>query len=236
MPVRHSLDAFGLAAATLAATPAFAGEGDEPYEHSALPPIPDGPERGPGPIAAYSVEEREGWLAECRDRMTPRDDGVGGAVIGGVVGGFAGNRIAGRGNRLVGTVVGAGVGAVAGAAIDRAEDGGDAADFCEDYLDRYESSYAGGHSYAYGAEGPDYGRGHGHGMKHYGGYGQAYYGGRVMWVPVKISGGCKPKCDCKTERVVEEWVEQPARRVVPTKRVPIKPTKTVPLKPTKYSK
>lgn len=242
MPVRHTLFALGLIAGALAATPALAGDGEGHLEHQALPPIPDGPDYGPGPVIGYGDEEREAWLAECRDRMDAGDDGVGGAVIGGVIGGVAGNRIAGRGNRLEGTLIGAGVGAVAGTAIDRAGDRGDAADFCEDYLERYESSYAGGYAggygHAYGMGG--YGDGHGHhGMAYDGPYGGAYYGGRVMWVPVKISGGCKPKCDCKRERVIEEWVEEPAppaRRVVPTKRVPIKPTKAVPLKPTKYTK
>jgi hypothetical protein len=223
MPVRHTLAALGLIAGALTATPALAGEGEDQFEHRALPPIPEGPEYGPGEAAGYGEEEREAWLAECRDRVDAGGDRVAGAVIGGVVGGVAGNRIAGRGNRLEGTLIGAGVGAVAGAAIDGAVDRGNATDFCEDYLERYESSDQGGYSYAYGAAGHG-----GHGMKFHGGHGGAYYGGRVMWVPVKISGGCKPKCDCKQERVVEEWVEEPAppaRRVIPTKRVPIKPTK-----------
>ena len=223
MLVRRSLAVIGLAAAALTATPAFAGEEQDHYGQHALPPIPNGPQDFDGPVAAYSVEERKAWLAECRDRMSVRDDGVEAAIIGGVIGGVAGNRIAGRGNRVAGTVIGAGVGAVAGAAIDRAEDRGDTRDFCEDYLDRYENSYAGGYGRAYGEPG----HGFGHGMKHHGAYGYPYYGGRVMWVPVKISGGCQPKCDCTKEHMVEEWIEEPvpARRVVPTKRVPITPTK-----------
>jgi hypothetical protein len=225
MSVRQTLAALGLLAGVFAATPAFAADGDyDASEPAALPPIPDGPQAAPGPIAGYSVEEREGWLAECRDRMRGNDDGVGGAVIGGVVGGIAGNRIAGRGNRVVGTVIGAGVGAAAGAAIDRAEDRGRAADFCEDYLNRYEASFAGaGGGYAYGGHGP-------HGAQDY-----PYYAGRVMWVPIRISGGCG--CDCKPkERVVEEWVDEPAppaRRVIRDKRIKIQPTKYV---KTKYSK
>lgn len=229
MHFRYTLAALGLAAAALTATPAFAEGGGYGGHAAALPPIPDGPHGAPGPVAGYSVEERENWLAECRDRVRGDDNGVGGAVIGGVIGGIAGNRIAGRGNRVVGTVVGAGVGAVAGAAIDRAEDRGRTADFCEDYLDRYEASFAGaGGGYAYG--------GYGH-PGAYAPQGYPYYAGRVMWVPVKISGGCN--CDCKPkERVVEEWIEQPAppaRRVIPDKRIKLQPTKTKYVK-TKYSK
>lgn len=225
MPVRHSLTTLGFAAVALITTPAFAQGG---YDSPALPPIPDSPQAASGPIAGYSVEERDNWLAECRDRMRGNDDGVGGAVIGGLIGGVAGNRIAGRGDRVVGTVVGAGVGAVAGAAIDRAEDRGEAAHFCEDYLNRYEASFAGSRGYAYSAAG------YGH-QGAYGAPGYPYYPGRVMWVPIKISGGC---CNCKPkERVVEEWVDEPApppaRRVIRDKRVKVQPTKYV---KTKYSK
>lgn len=234
MPVRYTLAALGLvAAASLVSTPAFAEGGDEDYyETPALPPVPDARMAHAGPIVGYSVEAREGWLAECRDRYDD-DDGVGGAIIGGVIGGVAGNRIAGRGNRTIGTVVGAGVGAVAGAAIDKAEDRGEARDFCEDYLDRYEASYANGAAgYGHGYAGSAYGY-------HGGAYGSPYASGRVMWVPVVIKGGCKPKCGCKTERVVEEYVVErpaPARRVIRDKRVPIAPTKyTKTIRP-KYSK
>jgi hypothetical protein len=212
MPVRHTIAALGLVASALIATPAFAAEGH------ALPPIPESQQAGAGPVAAYSNEEREAWLAECRARVGAEGDRVAGAVIGGVVGGVAGNRIAGSGNRVVGTVVGAGVGAAAGAAIDGAVDRGNASDFCEDYLNRYEASYA-GVGYSVGPQGavPV-------GVQP----GAAYYGGRVMWVPVKISGGCG--CGCKPKvREVEEWIDEPApptaRRVIPDKRVPIRPTK-----------
>lgn len=221
MSVRHTLAAFGLIAGALSASPAFA-------EGPPLPPIPDAQYATPGPVAGYSVEERENWLADCRDRMRDNHDGVGGAVIGGVIGGIAGNRIAGRGNRVVGSVVGAGVGAVAGAAIDRAEDRGRSGDFCEDYLDRYEASFASA-SVGYAD-----GRGYAH-PGAYGAPGSPYYAGRVMWVPVKVSG-CG--CDCKPkERVVEEWVDEPAprpaRRVIPDKRSKLQPTKYI---KTKYSK
>lgn len=239
MPVRHTLAVSLAAVASLVATPAFAEGGDQDYyeesEAPALPAIPDARSAQAGPIVGYSVEAREGWLAECRDRYD-NDDGVGGAIIGGVIGGVAGNRIAGRGNRTVGTVVGAGVGAVAGAAIDKAEDRGQARDFCEDYLDRYEASYANGgaqhgydghHGAAYGYQGGSYG------------YQGGYPSGRVMWVPVVIKGGCKPKCGCGKREVVEEYVVEerpaPARRVI-QKRVPIAPTKYTKTVKTKYSK
>jgi hypothetical protein len=223
MSIRHTLAAVGLVAAALTATPAFAGEGP------ALPPIPDGPQAEAGPVAAYSVEERQAWLAECRERVGDNGDRVAGAVIGGVIGGVAGNRIAGRGNRVVGTVVGAGVGAAAGAAIDGAVDRDDAADFCEDYLNRYEASYAN--------TGASYGA-YAHGGHHGAAYGGGYYGGRVMWVPIKISGGCG--CGCKPKvREVEEWIEEPApppaRRVIRDKRIKLQPTKTKAVK-TKYVK
>ncbi|WP_054531335.1 glycine zipper 2TM domain-containing protein [Erythrobacter sp. SG61-1L] len=154
---------------------------------------------------AYSAEERENWLHECRKRYGDSDNGLGGALIGGVLGGVAGNVIAGKGNRTLGTVIGATTGAIAGAAIDKGEDRGKARDFCEDYLARYEAS---------GTQGA------------YSSYGYAA-GGNVMWVPTVVGWKCKPK-----EEVVEEWVEEkPARRVIPkkTKYVPVK-TKTVPVK------
>lgn len=239
MPVRHSIAVLGLAA-SLAATPALAqddyyydegpyaadyssdGYVDEPahYEEApALPPMPAAMPAVPsGPRVGYNGEQRDAWLAECHDRMRPRDDGLGGAVIGGLIGGVAGNRIAGRGNRLPGTIIGAGVGAIAGAAIDRGEDGG-AGDYCEDYLARYEASLGGGASYGYGYAGSGHGGHHG---------GQPYVSGGVMWVPMMISGGCRKRCGCgEKEVVVEEVIEEapPARRVIhrpaPTKRVKI---------------
>lgn len=232
MSVRHTLAAIGLVtAASLIATPALAEGGDtydEAYEAQGLPPIPDARSSQAGSIVPYSVEARDGWLAQCRDSVG-YDNGVGGLAIGAVAGGIAGNRIAGRGNRTIGTVAGAAVGVVAGAAIDKAEDRGPARDFCEDYLDRYEASVASGAAaYGHGYQGAEYG------------YGAAYTSGRVMWVPVVIKGGCKPECGCgKRERIVEEYVEvpaRPARRVIPSKRVPIAPTKYVKTAPTKYSK
>jgi uncharacterized protein YcfJ len=162
----------------------------------------------------YSPEQRADWLHQCRARYgRDNDGGLGGAVIGGVVGGVIGNRVAGKGNRTAGTIIGAGVGAVAGAAIDTAEDRGRARDECEDYLDRYEAYYAGSGGYGAG----------------YGGYG---YGQNVIYVPMIVGWDCKPK---KT-KVVEEWVEAPARRVIYTKPAPTKVIRTKVIKQTKYSK
>jgi hypothetical protein len=233
MPVRHTFAALGTMAVAFSASPALAQEGyyDEDgyyWEDSAaeeLPPPPaDLPPVPAGPRLGYSAEQRDAWLADCRERMRPHDDGLGGALIGGVIGGVAGNRIAGRGNRTVGTVIGAGVGAVAGAAIDRAEDGGRVRDYCEDYLARYEASLGGGYGAGYGVGHGFPGGPHGYGMA--GGYG--YAGAGFMWVPVVISGGCRKSCGCgQKEVVVDEWVDEPApppaRRVVPRrdKRVKI---------------
>jgi hypothetical protein len=215
MPARRTF-ALSLALATaLVTSPSFAqDEGadyyDGAYEPAPLPPIPDAQvaQAGPAQIVGYSIEEREAWLAECRDRVG-YDNGVGGAIIGGVIGGVAGNRIAGRGNRTVGTVVGAGVGAVAGAAIDKAEDRGAARGYCEDYLDRYEAFYAnGGARYGYPAAG--------YGTAGVGAYPYAApYSGRVMWLPVVVKKRRLAGCDCAQEQVIEQEVVRPA----PAKRV-----------------
>ena len=64
MPVRHTLAALGLIAGAMTATPAFAGEGEDHFEHRALPPIPEGPEYGPEEAVGYGEEEREAWLKD----------------------------------------------------------------------------------------------------------------------------------------------------------------------------
>ena len=159
---------------------------------------------------AYSDDERQAWLGECRRRHS--GSGVGGAIIGGVIGGVAGNRIAGHGNRAVGTVAGTAVGAVAGAAIDKSQASEQARDDCEDYLDRYEASYSAPYASAYGAY-PAPGGPPGYpppGPLPYG-YGYA----PMIWVPVWLPGCCD--CKPKTREVVtEEWVEErPTHRVIP---------------------
>lgn len=99
----------------------------------------------------FDPADREAWLRDCRQRVSARDSGIGGAVIGGVAGGFAGNRIAGAGNRTVGTIAGAAVGAAVGAAIDKAEDAGRYRDECEAYLDDYYARYTQATYYAVAA-------------------------------------------------------------------------------------
>jgi hypothetical protein len=123
--------------------------------------------RSNAPRLAYSNEDREAWLADCRIVMRgddsyyedPRyedddkDGGLLGGLLGAVVGGVAGNRIGGSGDRLAGTLIGAGVGGVAGAVIGSAIDssdhderserdafGGWSGEYCEAYLRRYEAS------------------------------------------------------------------------------------------------
>ena len=120
------------------------------------------------PRLAYSNEEREAWLADCRIVMRGSDgyyedaryededdnDGLLGGLLGAVIGGVAGNRIGGSGDRLAGTLIGAGVGGIAGAAIgsavgsdeddrrydDRGSARGWASEYCDAYLRRYEAS------------------------------------------------------------------------------------------------
>ena len=132
-------------------------------------PVESRPEmyRSSAPRLAYSNEDREAWLADCRivmrgddyyedNRYEDKDDNGGllGGLLGAVVGGVAGNRIGGSGNRLAGTLIGAGVGGVAGAVIgsaidsDHEDDGrygrdadrGWAGEYCDAYLRRYEAS------------------------------------------------------------------------------------------------
>lgn len=226
MRIRKSVRAaltLGPVALLFAANPATAHEG--------------GHDQGPPPGWHHSgMDPRDAWLADCRERVSRRDNGVGGAVIGGVVGGIAGNRIAGRGNRTVGTVAGAAVGAIAGAAIDRAEDAGQR-DECEAYLDNYYASY-GQQGYGYPGYGyASYGYGGGYA---YPGYGYGYAAGGccgggvpMMMVPMQRS---EPECTETVEYVYED-VPAPAprqrTRYVPEKRQKIVPDKRVKIVPTK---
>jgi hypothetical protein len=167
----------------------------------------------------YHADQRDGWIAECsaRYRAYANGSGIEGALIGGAIGGFAGNRIAGEGNRVVGTVAGAAVGAVAGAAIDNAIERDEASDYCRDYYDRYTAGYAHGQG------------GYAHGYPAYG------YGYTVAWVPVMVRGKCHDHGSGDRvieEEIVEEWVEEPAYRPAPAKRVYTKtaPAKVQPIK------
>jgi hypothetical protein len=156
---------------------------------------------------------REAWLADCRQRVSSRDRGVGGAVIGGVVGGVAGNRIAGRGNRTVGTLAGAAVGAAAGAVIDKAEDAGRNRDECEAYLDDYYARYQSGSDglgYGRAMAAPVYASGYGYPQ----GYAYGCCGAApVMMVPAAVQP--QPECTETVEYVYEDVpVRYKARRTV----------------------
>jgi len=218
-----------VAALALAASPALAQDD--------APPLP-APAAQSAPRLAYSQEQRDGWLRECRHRLS--DNGVGGAVIGGVIGGVAGNRIAGKGHRTAGTIVGAGVGAVAGAAIDQGEDAERVRAECENYLERYEATgssagYYGQAQYGYAGAGYTYAAAQGC-TSGCGSYPPAPAG--MMWVPVPSSGqGCccqqKPKTrTIVTEEDVPEAIEQAPPRVIRTKytKVEAVPAKPRPIK------
>lgn len=193
---------------------------DRPPIHEEAPPAPY-PQVASAPLANPG---REAWLADCRQRVSARDRGVGGAVIGGIVGGVAGNRIAGRGNRTVGTIGGAAVGAAAGAIIDKAEDAGRTRDECEAYLDDYYARYqASGDGRPYGATmaGPAYAYGYPQGYA-YGCCGAA----PVMMVPAPVQA--QPECTETVEYVYEDLpVRRPAYR--PVKRTKIVRDKRVKL-------
>lgn len=186
----------------------------------------------PGPRIAYEgatlygfdPAARDAWLTDCRQRLSARDSGTGGAVIGGVVGGLAGNRIAGRGNRTVGTIAGAAMGAAAGAVIDRAEDAGRSRDECEAYLADYYAHYTRGAYY------PAYGYGYGYPAPAYHAYaapGCCVAAQPMMMVP---PARAEPECTETVEYVYEDVPQRPAPgkrhiprrgKIVPDKRVPI---------------
>lgn len=224
--MRLPLHAVVIATLSLAASPALA--------HDAPDGRPYGYDRGYNARGydARGYDPREAWLADCRQRLSSRDSGVGGAVIGGVVGGVAGNRIAGRGNRTVGTVAGAAVGAVAGAAIDKAEDRGRNRDECEAYLDDYYARYERGGGY------PGYAAGYGAPQGYYPAYRYPAQG-CCMAQPMMMVPVAQPQQNCTetVEYVYEDVPVRPARRViprrskvVPDKRVKIVPDKRVPIK------
>jgi uncharacterized protein YcfJ len=166
---------------------------------------------------------REAWLADCRQRVSSRDRGVGGAVIGGVVGGVAGNRVAGRGNRTVGTLAGAAVGAAAGAVIDKSEDAGRNRDECEAYLDDYYARYEGGRErqvYRAPEGAPVYASGYGYPQ----GYAYGCCGAApVIMVPAAVQA--QPECTETIEYVYEDvpvrYKARPIKRskIVRDKRV-----------------
>lgn len=181
--------------------------------------------------AQFDPAAREAWLADCRQRISANDRGVGGAVIGGLVGGVAGNRIAGRGNRTIGTVAGAAVGAAAGVAIDRAEDRQRNRDTCEAYLDDYYASYQNawasrGYQPTYGYQGypvayaPAYG------------YAQGCCGGApMMMVPAPVQPA--PQCTETVEYIYEDVPARTVHRPAPARRAKTVPDKRVRMAPDK---
>lgn len=222
--MRHLAGLVVAATFCLAAQPALAGQ------QVPLPPLPEAG-AGATPPSPYYFDPaaRDAWLADCRQRLSKRDSGLGGAAIGGVVGGLAGNRIAGKGNRTVGTIAGAAIGAVAGAVIDKAEDAGRNRDECEAYLDDYLARYG-----QAGYPGHGFGYGQGYGYAH-AGYGYAaggccMMGQPMMMVPVMQA---KPQCTETVEYVYEDVPvrPRPVKRYVPKP----KPTKIVPDKRIKTS-
>ena len=162
------------------------------------------------PRLAYSNEEREAWLADCRivmrdddyydryddARYDDEDDGNGGflgGLFGAVAGGIAGNRIAGRGDRLAGTLIGAGVGGVAGAVIgDALDDDDDRRDYRDD--DYRDSAYRNADDYC-GAY-----------LRRYEASGQAGSGQMVYVQPVTMVAAPAQR-GAMREIIREEWVD-----------------------------
>lgn len=170
------------------------------------------PHHPAAPRLAYSPQERESWLADCRlvmlgpdyyyanaeddDEGDDADGGLLGGLLGAVIGGVAGNRIGGAGDRLAGTLIGAGVGGIAGAVLGGALDGDRGED---DYGYRYnrdaEEAYAADYCDAY--------------LRRYEASGQAGYG-QMAYAHVQpvmmVSSGRHPA----REIVHEEWIEEAA--------------------------
>lgn len=175
------------------------------HQHSMPAPPMSYPGAYPGaypyPGAHHSAPhqfDREGWLADCRERIRGVDrkdrGGVIGGLLGAVAGGVIGNRAWGS-ERLAGTLLGAGVGGLAGIAIGAAVDAaGDRRrdDECAWYLDRHMASFPQGPAYGY----PGYGYGYGYGYP------------AIAYVPVLVQ---VPQRAVVREYVTEKWVEGPAR-------------------------
>jgi uncharacterized protein YcfJ len=234
LPVTAAAAAFAILAG-----PALAHDHSGPAPDAQAIPVPL-PAQMPAPqtsgprFAGFDPAAREAWLTDCRQRLSARDSGIGGAVIGGLVGGVAGNRIAGRHNRTVGTIAGAAVGAIAGAAIDKAEDSGRNRDECEAYLDDYYARYTQG-GYATWGYGQSYG---------YTAHGQpsghpmpgCCMAQPMMMAPVMMVQS-QPHCTETVEYVYEDVPVRPRvryipkrTRIVPDKRVKLVPDKRVPTK------
>ncbi|MDE8651784.1 glycine zipper 2TM domain-containing protein [Novosphingobium album (ex Liu et al. 2023)] len=232
--IAQTASAAAAAMIVFGAAPAFAHDGhhrdDRPEWHE------DRPDGYPGHAMPrqpmIDPQARAAWLADCRQRVSHRDNGLGGAAIGGLIGGVAGNRIAGKGDRTVGTIAGAAVGAAAGMAIDKAEDQGRSRDECEAYLDDYYAQYSRGYpgygypGYAYGASYPGYG----YGYPAYGYGNGCCMSAPVMMVPVRRA---EPECTETIEYVYEDVPVRPRPRPAPRKPVKVVPDKRVKVVPIK---
>lgn len=233
--MRLHLRAAGFAVLSLAASPALAqadyAGADYAGDDYADTGYPDREYSPPHSGNGYGDDARDAWLADCRQRLSSRDSGVGGALIGGMVGGVAGNRIAGRGNRTVGTLAGAAVGAATGAVIDKAEDTGRNRDECEAHLDSYYAQYNQQPAYP---GGPVYG-GYPQQQAYYApAYGYSYAAQGCCMAQPMMMVPVQPRQHCveTVEYVYEDVPVRPARRVIPRrgKVVPDKRVKLVPVK------
>ncbi|WP_305097571.1 hypothetical protein [Croceibacterium aestuarii] len=189
----------------------------------------------PVPSVGYTRDQREAWLADCRQQYygpKKKNGGIIGGLLGMVGGGIAGHELTDgpRTRRIGGTLIGAGVGGLVGAAIGSAI--GAAADRedmdeCEAYLSHYTGGYGLGPMPAAPAYGPGYGYGYG-----YGGY-------VTIMVPVPMqptyiyTAPTRHETRYVTEEVVEERIAAPRTKYVRT----IQPTKYIKAKPAaKYTK
>jgi hypothetical protein len=193
----------------------------------AMPQAYGAPYPYPGAYPGYAQPlppqfDRDGWLANCHDRIrgVDRQDRAGeiGGLLGAAIGGVVGNR-AWDSKRFAGTLLGAGVGGLAGVAIGTAIGAAGERrheDDCALYLDRYLADGHGYPGYAYGYPGYGYG-----------------YGGYAL-VPVLVA---VPQRQVVRETVTEEWVDVPVRsRSIPPRRHPAPHPAPRQTKPTKYIK
>ena len=188
----------------------------QPAAYGGLPPVPS---------IGYTQDQRDAWLADCRQQYSgsKKKGGLIGGLLGAIGGGIAGHELTdgSKTRRLGGTLIGAGVGGLVGAAIGSAIGGAaDRKDMdeCEAYLQHYTGGYQYGNGYGYG-------------------YG---YGGYVtVMVPVQVQGAytysapTRHETSYVVEEVIEEKVDVPQTKYV--KAVPVtKYVKTAPT--TKYVK
>jgi len=182
------------------------------------------------PRLAYTPEQRESWLADCRIVMRGEDyyqddahyesdnddGGLLGGLLGAIVGGVAGNRIGGAGDRLAGTLIGAGVGGIAGAVIGSAIDHGNDDDYDRRPDGRQATdAWAGDYCAAY--------------LRRYEASGQAG-SGQIAYAQVVPVMTAQPvmRHGAMREIVREEWVEVEAEQPAPQPRRPAAPRREAP--------